>query len=149
MMDKCLFTSNSGEWETPQAFFDKLDDEFHFDLDVCATAENAKVARYFTKEQDGLAQSWAGSVAWCNPPYGKGIELWCQKCYESSLNGVTVVLLVPVRSSTKWFHDWVLGKAELRFVRGCLHFSEAKHAAPFPSLVAVYRPTGHVPIGGG
>lgn len=73
-----LKTSNSCEWATPKDFFKSINDEFKFDLDVCATHENAKCEKYFTKEQDGLKQLWSGKV-WMNPPYGKEIGKWLEK----------------------------------------------------------------------
>ena len=135
-----LYSSANEVWETPQDFFDKLDEEFHFDLDPCALPENAKCARYFTPEQDGLLQDWGGSVVFCNPPYGRKIGRWCQKCYEESLKPDTVVvMLVHARTDTKWFHDWVYGKSEIRFIRGRLKFGGSKNSAPFPSMVVIYR----------
>lgn len=133
---KALFSSKTDLWETPQQFFDELNEEFCFDLDVCALPHNAKCERYFTPDMDGLKQEWRG-VCWCNPPYGRGIGKWMQKAYESN---TTVVCLVPARTDVKWFHDWVLGKAEIRFVRGRLRFGNSKENAPFPSIVVVYRP---------
>jgi phage N-6-adenine-methyltransferase len=140
MISEVLYSSRTEEWPTPQSFFDQLDAEFHFTLDPCATAENAKCATYFTKEQDGLAQHWGMHTAFCNPPYGKHMREWARKCYEASLGGATVVMLAHSRTDTRWFHDWVYGKAELRFVRRRLKFGGGKQSAPFPSLVAVYRP---------
>lgn len=84
-----LFRSDSCEWETPLDFFRQWDEKFHFDLDVCATPENAKCARYFTREDDGLAQDWTGHVCWMNPPYGRGIIDWMRKAYESALGGLS------------------------------------------------------------
>lgn len=81
-----MFSSKTGLWETPQKFFDELDQEFHFDLDVCALPENAKCARYYTPEQDGLSQPWAG-ICWCNPPYGREIGSWVRKGFLSSVDG--------------------------------------------------------------
>lgn len=130
-----LFSSKTDLWETPQDFFDNLDDEFHFDLDVCALPENAKCNKYFTPDQDGLKQEWQG-VCWCNPPYGRDIAKWLKKAYESN---TTVVCLLPSRTDTKWFHDWVLGKAEIRFILGRLKFGGNKNSAPFPSIVVIYR----------
>lgn len=135
MNNDLFFSSRSEEWETPQDFFEQIDKEFHFNLDACATAENAKCDKYYTKEQDGLSQEWNG-IVWCNPPYGRSIGMWVKKAYESK---ATVVLLVPARTDTKWFHDYVLGKAEVRFVKGRLKFGGCKNSAPFPSMVVVYR----------
>lgn len=135
MKTEILFSSKSEMWETPQWLFDALNTEFHFDLDVCAIPENAKVKRFFTPEQDGLKQEWTGTV-WCNPPYGKDICNWCRKAAEADC---TVVMLLPSRTDTRWFHDYVYGKAEIRFIRGRLKFSGIKTSAPFPSMVAIFR----------
>ena len=129
------FSSKTDVWETPQTFFDELNTEFHFETDVCALPENAKCKRYFTPEQDGLKQEWTG-VCWCNPPYGRKIGKWVEKAAQSN---ATVVMLVPARTDTKWFHDWALPYAEIRFVRGRLKFGGAEHNAPFPCMVLVYR----------
>ena len=87
-MNKGLFTSNSDEWETPQDFFDRLNDEFHFTLDPCSTDKNAKCAKHYTKEQDGLSQDWKGETVFCNPPYGREQVKWIRKCYEHFIGGV-------------------------------------------------------------
>lgn len=145
MVDKALFTSNSTEWETPDELLEILTYEFGFTLDVCATPDNAKAEKYFTKEIDGLKQDWhfaAGDgVCWMNPPYGREIGLWVEKAYQESLNGATVVCLLPSRTDTRWFHDWVIGKAaEIRFIKGRLKFGGADNSAPFPSMLAIFRP---------
>lgn len=140
MIHESLYSSRSEEWPTPQSFFDELNKEFNFTLDPCASAENTKCPQFFTKEQNGLVQDWGRNVVFCNPPYGKTMREWARKCYESSRGGAVVVLLAHSRTDTRWFHDWVYGKAELRFVRGRLKFGDGKQSAPFPSLVAVYRP---------
>ena len=134
-----LFTSNSNEWETPKDLFDMLDAEFHFTLDICSTDENAKCRKHYTKEQDGLKQDWTGETVWCNPPYGKGMDAWCRKCLEHSIGGGTAVMLVPARTDTKWFHEYIYGKAEIRFIRGRLKYGNAKWNAPFPSMIVIYR----------
>lgn len=136
-INKGLLTSNTGLWATPQDFFDALDAEFRFDLDACALPENAKCERYFTPEQDGLAQEWSG-IVWCNPPYGRQIGKWVKKAAEA---GCDVVMLLPARTDTAWFHDYIYGKAEIRFVRGRLKFGGAKWNAPFPCMVVIYRRT--------
>lgn len=136
---EALFSSASEEWETPQDLFDELNDEFHFTVDVCATKWNAKVSRYFTKEQDGLLQDWTGETVWCNPPYGRAVKTWIHKAYEHFMGGGTSVLLIPARTDTKWFHEYVYGKAEIRFIKGRLHFSRSKYNAPFPCMIVIYR----------
>ena len=140
-ISQCLFTSRSEEWPTPRAFFADLDAEFHFTLDPCATPENATCRRFFTKRDDGLKQDWGRHRVFCNPPYGRSMRDWGRKCFEAAEAGALVVLLAHARTDARWFHDWVYGKAdEIRFVRGRLKFGDGKQSAPFPSLVAVYRP---------
>ena len=142
MLNKGLMTSDKNYWETPQTFFDELNKEFNFTLDVASTHENAKTKNYFTIESDGLSNKWEGNV-FCNPPYGKEISLWVKKAYEESLtnNGV-IVLLLPARTDTRYWHDYIFGKAkEIRFLKGRLKFElngEAKQSAPFPSAVIIY-----------
>ena len=121
--------------EHPPELYEQLNDEFHFTVDVCAIPENAKCRRYFTPEIDGLSQTWDG-VVWCNPPYGRSIGKWVEKASSSK---ATVVMLLPARTDTRWFHDFIYGKAEIRFVRGRLKFGGAKNAAPFPSMIVVFR----------
>jgi len=132
------FSSATDMWETPQAFFDKLNAEYGFTLDACASHENAKCQFYFTKEVNGLSRKWSG-VVWMNPPYGREIGDWMRKAYESSLSGATVVCLVPARTDTKWWHDYAM-KGEIDFIRGRLKFGNAKSNAPFPSAVVVFKP---------
>ena len=121
-------------------FFDALDAEFHFTLDPCASVTNHKCDKYFTKNENGLLQDWSGETVFCNPPYGKDIRHWVEKCYlESAKNKITVVMLIPARTDTRWFHDFVYHKAEIRFVKGRLKFGGTKNSAPFPSMVVIYR----------
>lgn len=133
-----MFSTATDLWETPQDFFDALNEEFRFETDVCAIPENAKCEKYFTPEQDGLKQDWTG-VCWCNPPYGRQIGKWVEKAAKSN---ATVVMLVPARTDTAWFHDWILPFAEIRFVRGRLRFGGAENNAPFPSMVCVFGSNG-------
>lgn len=137
MKTEVLLSSRSVEWSTPQDFFDELDAEFHFDLDVAATPENAKCERFFTKEDDGLQQEWTGTV-WCNPPYGRKVGEWVKKAAESK---ATTVMLLHARTDTKWFHEYILPKAEVRFVKGRLCFGGGKGRAPFPSMLVIFRNT--------
>ena len=137
-MNDVLFSSKSVVWETPQDLFDKLNAEFHFDLDVCALPENAKCEKYYTPEDDGLSQPWNG-ICWCNPPYGRTIGKWVQKAYETFAGGGTVVMLLPARTDTKWFHEYIYNKAEIRFIKGRLKFGNSKNAAPFPSMIVVFK----------
>lgn len=138
MNTKVMFSSKTDLWETPKDLFDALDSEFHFVTDVCALPENAKCRNYYTPEMDGLRQSWKG-ICWCNPPYGRKIGDWVRKASESADTGATVVMLLPARTDTKWFHDYIYGRAEIRFIRGRLKFGEAQNSAPFPSMVVIFR----------
>ena len=101
-MNPALFSSAKEDWETPREFFERLDGEFHFDLDVCAFPHNAKCPAYFTKEDDGLARDWGNRACWMNPPYGKDIKAWMTKALDASRRGATVVCLVPSRTDTAW-----------------------------------------------
>jgi phage N-6-adenine-methyltransferase len=134
-----MFSSKTDEWETPQALFDELNREFGFTLDVCALPENAKCDLFFTPKTDGLSQSWKGHMCWMNPPYGREIGKWVKKAYEESQRGATVVCLLPARTDTRWFHDYIYGKAEIRFLRGRIKFVGAENSAPFPSMIVIYR----------
>lgn len=131
-----LTSSKTGEWETPQWLFDQLDAEFHFTLDPCATYENAKCAMFYTKEDDGLSRDWGGESVFMNPPYGREIVKWVKKAYEE---GTEVVCLLPARTDTRWWHDYVMKAAEVRFIRGRLRFGGCKNSAPFPSAVVVFN----------
>lgn len=138
-----MFSSKTDLWETPKDFFDKLDAEFHFNLDVCALPENAKCAAYYTPEMDGLSQPWYGRC-WCNPPYGRAVGRWVEKAARSAEAGATVAMLLPARTDTAWFHDYIYGRAEVRFVRGRLKFGGSANSAPFPSMVVIFRPGNEV-----
>lgn len=131
--------SQTVEWPTEQAFFDQLDREFHFTVDVAATAENAKCAKFYDIDSDGLLQDWDGETVWCNPPYGDRIKDWI---YKAATSEATTVLLVPARTDVKWFHELVVGRAEVRFVKGRLRFGDAKDVAPFPSMLVIFRKGG-------
>ena len=136
---KTLFSQASDEWATPQDVYDKLDAEFHFTLDPCATDRNHKCALYYTQAENGLLQDWGGQSVFCNPPYSD-IAAWVEKAYREAMHDNTVVvLLIPSRTDTKYFHDFIYHRSEIRFIRGRLKFGEAVHNAPFPSMVVVFR----------
>jgi phage N-6-adenine-methyltransferase len=136
---KVYHRHNTIEWETPQWFFETLNAEFEFTLDVCAQPVNAKCPRFFTPEDDGLAQPWEG-VCWCNPPYGRNvIDPWIAKARQSAMQGAIVVCLVPVRTDTKWWHSHVV-HGEIRFLERRLKFGGATNPAPFPNAVVIFRP---------
>jgi site-specific DNA-methyltransferase (adenine-specific) len=126
-------------WETPPAFFDAVQKEFHLNLDVCATEQNKKCVVFFTKEMDGLSLSWASWRCWMNPPYGREIGKWVAKAATGGAS--IVVCLLPARTDTRWFHDYIYNKpnAEIRFLKGRLKFGGSKNSAPFPSMLVIFR----------
>ena len=138
-MNSVHFNSQSDMWETPQWLFDKLNAEYNFTLDACAVPDNAKCPVYFTPDQDGLSQDWTGRV-WCNPPYGREIGKWVRKAFECSAD--VVVMLLPARTDTRWFHDYVNRGGHVEFLKGRLHFGGSKNAAPFPSMIVVFDKRG-------
>lgn len=140
MNTKALFSSQRSDWETPQDLFERLDEEFHFTLDPAASEECHKCSRFFTEEQDGLLQPWTGERVFCNPPYGRKIGDWAKKACEEAQNPDTIVMmLLPARTDTRWFHRYIYGKAEIRFLKGRLKFGKAKNSAPFPSMVVIWE----------
>lgn len=130
-----MFSSKTDLWATPQDLFDKYDAIYHFETDVCALPKNAKCKRFFTPEMDGLKQEWTG-VCWCNPPYGRQIGKWVEKACKSF---ATVVMLLPARTDTKWFHDYCLPYGKIEFLRGRLKFGGCDNSAPFPSMIVIFE----------
>ena len=142
MNTEVMFSSASVNWSTPQWFFDQYNQQYNFTLDVCALPENAKCLEYFTPDDNGLNQTWEGTV-WMNPPYGKTIKSWIEKAFqEANCSKSTVVSLLPARTDTKWFHENIYNKCgvEVEFIKGRLKFGDAKNSAPFPSMVVVFKP---------
>jgi len=138
---KAMLSSEDMTWETPQDFFDTLHKEFNFTLDPCATPETAKCKKFYTKEDDGLLKDWNGEKVFCNPPYGSEIKHWVKKCSESS---PLVVMLIPARTDTRYFHDYIYQKpnVEIRFIKGRLKFGgkqKGSGPAPFPSMVVIFN----------
>ena len=130
-MNKVHYSSRTNLWATPQELFDKYDNIYHFETDVCAVPENAKCKVYYTPEVDGLAQKWTG-VCWMNPPYGREIGKWVRKAYESARDdNATVVCLLPARTDTAWFHDYVFPYASLEFIRSRIKFGGRKMVRHF------------------
>lgn len=140
MNNELMFSSKSNEWDTPKDFYEKLNEEFNFNLDPCSTHENAKCEKHYTILEDGLKQDWGGHTVFMNPPYGRDIRRWVQKAYEESKKpNTTVVCLIPSRTDTSYWHDYIFGKAkDIRFIRGRLKFGNSENAAPFPSAVIVF-----------
>ena len=129
--------SKTVEWETPSSFFAAVQKEFLLNTDVCANKENAKLESYWTKEEDGLSQDWTDLRCWMNPPYGREIGKWVKKAAEGGAE--LVVCLLPARTDTKWFHEYIYNKAEIRFIKGRLKFGDGKNSAPFPSMLVIFK----------
>lgn len=144
-MNPVLFQSKTDLWSTPQSLFNELNEVYHFTLDVCALPCNAKCSKYFTPNDDGLMQSWSNHIVWCNPPYGYAIRHWVKKAYDESMNHTKIVMLLPARTDTMWFHDYILDKAEITFIRGRLTFGDASYPAPFPSMLVFYNLSRYIP----
>lgn len=137
------FSSETNEWETPDELFSILDCFFRFTLDAAASVENKKCEKYYTLETDGLSQSWTNETVWLNPPYGREISKWVKKAYEESLVGhTTVVMLIPARTDTSYWHEYVMKSSHIHFIKGRIKFKNkvkgADTPAPFPSAVIVF-----------
>lgn len=138
---KILFSSKSNEWETPQGLYNKLNNKYNFTLDPCSSLENHKCDKFYTIKENGLIQDWSNEIVFCNPPYGREIYDWVEKCYKESLNGTKIVLLIPSRTDTKYFHEFLYKKPniKLEFIKGRLKFGDSNNSAPFPSLLAYFN----------
>ena len=143
-LTKDRFSSKLTDWETPQEFFDRLNEEFRFTLDACANDKNAKCAKYYTEKEDGLKQDWANERVFVNPPYGRQMIEWLIKAARESENGAIVVLLIPARTNTRWWDELVMRSQQIRFVTGRLKFGNAKHGLPFPLAIVVYGGGTHI-----
>ena len=134
------FSSDNMKYETPQHLFDKLDKEFNFTLDPCCVPQTAKCDKYFTPEDNGLQQDWSNDVVFMNPPYGRQIPKWIEKAYKESVKGATVVCLIPSRTDTRYWHNYIFKyAAEIRFIKGRLKFGNSKNSAPFPSCIVIFN----------
>lgn len=134
--NKVHFMSEKEDWTTPKDLFDELNEEFCFTVDLCANDENHLLNKYYTVQNDGLKADISNETVYCNPPYGRKIGAFVKKC---ALSGGTAVMLLPARTDTKWFHEYIYKKAEIRFIKGRLKFGGAKNPAPFPSMIVVFR----------
>lgn len=135
------YSSEKTTWRTPKSFFDKLNDRFGpFTLDAAASDGNALCDSYFTEQTDGLLRDWSGSV-FCNPPYDRNLGNWLEHAYSQRNRCDVIVMLVPARTDTGYWCEWVYGHAdEILFVEGRLSFSDIKTSAAFGSAVVIYRP---------
>lgn len=134
-----MFSSCKDDWTTPQPLFDQLNAEFHFTVDLCASDTNHLCEKYYTKEKSGFDADLTNEIVFCNPPYGrKSTSEWIKKCATSKC---TCVMLLPARTDTNAFHDYIYNKAEIRFLRGRLKFGGGGKTgpAPFPSMIVIFR----------
>jgi len=127
-INRGLFTSASEHWSTPDYLYKELDQEFHFNDDPCPLQPLT----------NGLSRPW-GTRTYMNPPYGKDIGKWLEKAYRESKAGRLVVCLIPSRTDTRWWHEYVMKASEIRFLRGRLKFGNSNNSAPFPSVIVVFR----------
>lgn len=137
MINKALFTSYSDEYSTPNNLFHQLDEEFKFSLDPCASIYNHKCPLFFTKADNGLGKDWGFHKVFVNPPYSK-VKEWTKKCFEAAEKGALVVALLPVRSDTSYWHEWVMQASEIRLIKGRVRFEGTKNSAPFPSCIVIW-----------
>lgn len=139
MLQEAMVSSKTVEHITPQFFFDRLNEEFHFTLDPCATHDSHKCEKYFTIEENGLLQDWSKDIVFMNPPYGGHTGDWIKKAYEESLKGATVVCLIAVGTNRSYWHDYIFPFAsQIRWLRGTLRFSDMKSTAPFACAIIVF-----------
>lgn len=136
-----MFSSQTITWSTPEEFFNKVDSEYNFTVDVCADTTNYKCKKYFSPKDDGLKQSWQNNVCWCNPPYGSACKEWVKKAYEECSENCTIVMLLPARTDVKWFHNYIYNNknCKITFLKGRLKFSGCKTSAPFPSMLVEFK----------
>lgn len=137
------FSSKKMDWETPQKFFNELHEKYNFTIDVATNGSNAKTENFYTEEDNALIQKWHGRV-FCNPPYGRELKHWVKKAYEESQkdHNELIVLLIPARTDTTYWHEYIFDKAEIHFLKGRLKFEvngKPTDSAPFPSALIIYK----------
>jgi phage N-6-adenine-methyltransferase len=137
------FVSTKQDWTTPDELFESVSSEFDFTLDAAADSINTRCSKFFTVADDGLKQDWGEHCVWLNPPYGESggkLSDWIKKAAHAAAKGATVVMLIPARTNTSWFHDICLRYGEVRFIRGRPKFGGAKHGLPQPLCFVIFRP---------
>lgn len=149
MNTQVMFSSKKMDCTTPTKFFNDLDNRFNFQWDLAATEDNTKVKNHFiTPEMDSLSDAWPwhklSGWLWCNPPYGRGIGNWIKKAYDEAQLGAHVIMLVPARTDTRWFHQYCYNNeyCHIEFIAGRLKFDGLKNAAPFPSMLLIFYKQG-------
>jgi site-specific DNA-methyltransferase (adenine-specific) len=146
-MNNVHFKSGNKEWETPESLFQPLKKEFDIVLDVCASEHNTKCKAYIDRKGNSLVSSWStlisqlgeNKAAWMNPPYGRGIDKWVKKAFDEAQKGATIIALLPARTDTSWFHNYIHNKHEVRFLKGRIKFVGAPSSAPFPSMIVIFK----------
>lgn len=137
MNTEVMFSSNKDDWATPPYLFDELNKEFGFTVDLCADDKNHLCNKYYTKENSGLNADLSGEIVFCNPPYGRQTTgAFVKKCAEAA--NCLSVMLIPARTDTKWFHEYIYKKANIRFIKGRLKFGNCINSAPFPSMIVIF-----------
>ena len=150
MNKELMFSSKEEKWQTPDDVFNKLNGEFNFTLDPCCQHDSAKCGKYYTPVENGLLQSWEGETVFVNPPYGRSLKTWVRKCHnEATKDNTIVVMLIPSRTDTSYFHDYIYNKSEVRFLRGRIKFvnpvtKKQKDSAPFPSMIVIFNNKGEI-----
>ena len=141
MNTELMFSTGTSYWSTPQYLFDELNKKFNFTIDVCADTTNKKVKKYFDIKSNGLVQSWQNNICWCNPPYGREISTWIKKAKDECSSDCVIVMLLPARVDTKWFHEYIYTNddCKISFIKGRLKFSGSKNSAQFPSMIVVFK----------
>lgn len=142
MDSKLMFSKKSDEWATPQDFYDKLNEKYKFVFDLACSKDHCKTADGFTIEENSLEQDWhdINGWLWLNPPYSKCKEFVDKAWFEMTL-GAKIVMLIPSRTDTKWFHNFIYKKegVEIEFIKGRLKFGDSKNSAPFPSMIVIFK----------
>ena len=142
MNEDLFFSSEKHDWATPQIVFNELNKEFKFTIDVCASDWNAKLKNFWNLQDNALSKDWSRHRCFMNPPYGREIKDWIKKAYQESQKGALIVALIPARTDTAYWHEYIQDKQEVRFVRGRIKFERpdgAKNSAPFPSAIVIFR----------
>lgn len=139
MNNELHFSSESNEWSTPQDFYNILNLYFNFTLDPCSDGKNNKCKKFYTVNENGLIQDWINEIVFCNPPYGRELNKWVEKCYNEAKKGVKIVLLIPARTDTKYQHQYCFNADYIWFIKGRLKFGNSKNAAPFPSQLVLFN----------
>ena len=132
VFQKSMMTSKRQDWKTPQKVYEALNNEFKFDYDPCLLTTDT------IHPIDTLGSSWSGNVIYVNPPYNRLAD-WIKKCHQEWKKGKTIVMLIPARTDTKAFHEYIYHQAELRFIKGRLCFDDSGNPAPFPSMIVIWH----------